>query len=146
MKSSLSLCFVALMACAHGPAPTAQSTAPRSASISAEERNLYEIVLRLARDPAAQATLAPAARIVFHGEEEVSEPLTNAQEELGWIAEAHPLLIASAAPPADSDQTSMRCIPSELRCVIEQSGGETVLRFKNHEQRIVLSEIEGSEP
>jgi hypothetical protein len=121
-----------------------------SGAVPPEERRLYEIVMQLARDPEAQALLAPDARVVFHGDEEQQEPLANAQQELGWIADAQPTLVASAAPPADSDETRMRCTAAELRCVIEQPGGETVLRFAQQgegaDRHIVLREVEGAEP
>lgn len=129
----------AALLCACASAPPAQYIVQAAPSTAPDtERGLYDIILQLARDPAAQAKLAPSARVIFHGEETTSEPLTDARSELSWVSEA------------SSEETTVRCVAAELRCSIEQPGGETIFRFahagEGAERRVVLSEIESSEP
>ena len=119
-----------------------------SGAVSPEERRLYDIVLQLAKDPDAQPRLAPAARVIFHGDEEVDRPLENPNQELAWIAGA--ALVPSTAPPVDSDETIVRCVAADLRCIVEQPGGETILSFAPYGagggRRVVLRAIESFEP
>jgi hypothetical protein len=143
-------------ACAH----TASSSAPAVAVVKNDEprvapsaeHGLYDIILELARDPAAQAKLAPAARVVFHGEETTDKPLKDAYNELSWVRESPPPLVTGTASQldADSDDTVVRCVAAELRCSIEQPGGETIFRFaytaEGPDRRVVLSMIESAEP
>lgn len=147
---SIPACSFALIvtACAHAPAaPEPRADAPR---VSAQEQRLYDIALRLATDPAAQAELAPHARVRYHGEQDVDELLASAVEALGWLAEAKPVLLPQDAPAQDSEQTHMRCAVEELRCDVEQPGGVTRLQFAYEgaapERRLVLSRIESDEP
>jgi hypothetical protein len=142
-------------ACAHTASPSspvavAKNDAPRGAPTA--EHGLYEIILELAREPAAQAKLAPAARVVFHGEETTDEPLKDAYKELSWVRESPPRLVTDSDSDSDSDSedTVVRCVAAELRCSIEQPGGETSFRFaytaQGPDRRVVLSTIESEEP
>jgi|GEM_PF-5317449 hypothetical protein len=140
-------------ACVHtasssAPVTVVKSDAQRSAPDA--EHGLYEIILQLARDPAAQAKLAPAARVVFHGEETTDEPLKDAYNELSWVRESPPPLVTGTASESDLDDTVVRCVAAELRCSIEQPGGETIFRFaytaEGTDRRVVLSMIESAEP
>ncbi|HTU57395.1 MAG TPA: hypothetical protein VMF89_03160 [Polyangiales bacterium] len=144
-------------ACAHTASPAPATTVEQKKPVRAVptkpdgERGLYDIILRLAQDPAAQAQLAPGARVVFHGEETTDEPLGDAYKELSWVREAKPSLATGSAPPPDSEEESVvRCVAAELRCSIEQPGGETIFRFaytaEGPERRVVLSTIEIEEP
>lgn len=140
-------------ACAHTASPSTpvavvKNDAPRVAPTA--EHGLYEIILELAREPAAQAKLAPAARLVFHGEETTDEPLKDAYKELSWVRESPPRLVTGPDSDSDSEDTVVRCVAAELRCSIEQPGGETIFRFaytaEGPDRRVVLSTIESEEP
>ena len=106
--------------------------------------------MQLARDPSAQAKLAPAARVVLRGEETTEEPLKDAYKELSWVRDSAPPLVTGTAPESESEESVMRCVAAELRCRIEQPGGETIFRFaytaEGPDRRLVLSMIESEEP
>jgi hypothetical protein len=146
--------LVAVMtACGHTtsaapPAARAPDTHAAQRSVPDAERSLYEIIYQLVRDPAAQTKLAPAARVVFHGEETVEQPLSNAYEELGWVRETNPPFIAAGAPAPETEESYVRCVAAELRCTIEQPGGETIFHFARATEgdAIVLSMVESEDP
>ena len=106
-------------ACANGTSSSSLITAPQAARVPISapdpEHELYEIILQLARDPSAQAKLAPAAHVVFHGEDTTDEPLKDAYQELSWIRESNPQLLTGSAPEpdsADEAEAFVRLVPA----------------------------------
>jgi hypothetical protein len=119
--------------------------------VTGEERSLFDILMRLAKDPSALAQLAPKARLVFHSSdgETYRSSIKDPQQEFGWIAQAQVLLVPFAATEAEGELVA-RCSPNKLRCEIDQPGGVTHYSFarmgKGAQQHIVLRQVEASEP
>lgn len=131
------------------PAPSAKVAPALSATaIPTEERQLFELVMRLINEPASLQELAPNATVVIHGDKkDVKRPFRDAKEELGWIVEQDVQLI-TATTSADEmkSSTTMRCDGQKLTCTISEGGGQTDLQFARQgaDKHIVLTRVEGS--
>lgn len=124
------------------PTPTA-APAPDSAATPSPERALFDIIVRLVKEPAALAELAPDAKIEIHGVKDVKKhKITDAKAELGWLFdEEH----AQFAPPGtrliDIQGTAIRCDATALTCKVGYGGGETDFTFARHADKVVLSKV-----
>lgn len=128
-----------------GPPLPATTESPSPAALIAEaERELYQIIMRLAREPGARAELASNAKLVFHGSRESRRPLKDAHAELAWLADGHVPLVAANESAAELD-SSMICDPAALRCVVSEPGGETIFKFRRKGRSVQLIEVEGSD-
>lgn len=122
---------------------------PAGLSVPAEERALWAIVERLAREPQSQPVLAPGARSVWRGARVSRRPL-DAASELAWLVDAEALLLAHGDTREDGDETFARCDAAALSCTVSQPGGETLFRFARRGEgdgaRLVLRELASEEP
>jgi hypothetical protein len=145
------------------PAPSssasAETTTPESATpesgapAALRDRDLYEILVRLARDPGSVPELAPRVESI-HGpmegvdsDEAVArgEPVSERVADPSALIARYGEMVFVERDGAESDEedepeVSCTCDAALLTCTLHQSGGTTELRFAREGARVVLTE------
>lgn len=120
--------------------PAARST-PTAAAPPLDERDLFDVLLRLGEGDAG--AMAPAARALHHGETDIEQPLTPSA--LSWLPSAQPVLVGPGDEPSD-EVTACTCAPDALTCTIFQPGGRTLVRFVVLDGRPLVELVETEDP
>jgi hypothetical protein len=168
VKRGLLAALVVLMSACHPAArlPTTPSASaavtrdgPRDQATPPSDRALFEILVRLAREPGARAELAPRVESVHEPMEGADPddvvargaPVRELVADPGQlIARYGPMVFLDRAAAADDDgadaedgddeRVSCACDAQRLTCTVYQSGGTAEFRFVREGERVILRE------
>jgi hypothetical protein len=124
------------------PAP-APAAAPAGAPIPEAERALFDILVRLVKEPAAIAELAPKAKFEDYGTKGlVKRPITDAKADFGFVFdELHAGLVTSATSAKDYPSTPIECDAQKLSCQASYGGGQMDFAFARQGDKVVLTKV-----